>query len=85
MIQVLYFARLRESVDCSQDHIDPASLPGNTVADLKAHLAARGGRWESEFAENSRLLASVNQDMAQDNTVIPDGAEVGFFPPVTGG
>jgi MoaE-MoaD fusion protein len=30
-------------------------------------------------------LASVNRQFAQDDELVPEGAEVGFFPPVSGG
>ncbi|MCB1734507.1 MAG: MoaD/ThiS family protein [Gammaproteobacteria bacterium] len=82
MIRVLYFARLREALGSDGEQIAPDV--GN-IADLKAVLAARGGVWQSEFADNPRLLASVNQDMAGNDTPVVDGDEVGFFPPVTGG
>ncbi|MCP5141069.1 MAG: molybdopterin converting factor subunit 1 [Chromatiales bacterium] len=82
MIRVLYFARLREALGADGEQL--AADIGN-VGELKAALAARGGVWRSEFAENPRLLASVNQDMADDATPVADGDEVGFFPPVTGG
>ena len=37
------------------------------------------------FEQAGRLRAAVNQDMADDSTLVPERAEVAFFPPVTGG
>jgi sulfur-carrier protein len=31
------------------------------------------------------LRCALNQVMADETTPVPDGAEVAFFPPVTGG
>ena len=31
------------------------------------------------------LIAAVNQNFAQDEMIIPEAAEVAFFPPVSGG
>jgi len=84
MIRLLYFASLRDRLGSSGENID---LPEGTgdIATLKAHLARRGGVWKDVFAEDELVLAAVNQEMAQSDTSIKDGDEIGFFPPVTGG
>lgn len=84
MVKVLYFARLREDLGCTEENIVlPAGV--NTVADLRAHLMARGGAWRQGLAQGRALQVAVNQDMAQPGTPIKPGDEVAFFPPVTGG
>lgn len=80
MIELLYFARLRELVGCSSETLP--STPA-TVAELVEQLGARGGPWQE--AMSGRLLVAVNQEMAFPDTVLADGDEVGLFPPVTGG
>ena len=83
MITLLYFARLREVLESEGE-----SLPWTqtvNVAELKSQLAARGGVWQQQFAENPRLRAAVNQALVADDAAIEDGDEVAFFPPVTGG
>lgn len=83
MITLLYFARLREVLASEGESLPwPQALD---VAQLKHQLAARGGVWQQQFAENPRLRAAVNQALVADNAVIEDGDEVAFFPPVTGG
>lgn len=83
MITLLYFARLREELGSEGESLPwPQALD---VAQLKRQLAARGGVWQQQFAENPRLRAAVNQALVADNAVIEDGDEVAFFPPVTGG
>lgn len=82
-IRVLYFAALRESLDCAGETLD---LPDGvrTVGALREHLYARGGAW-SALAQTKNLRVAVNQSMAQPEGALADGDEVAFFPPVTGG
>ncbi|CAG0994235.1 Molybdopterin synthase sulfur carrier subunit [Rhodocyclaceae bacterium] len=82
-MKILYFAGLRETLGQSGEEL---SLPVGvaTVADLRAHLAARGGAWEV-FATSKSLRAAVNQAMAGAESPVREGDEVAFFPPVTGG
>ncbi|MCB1791624.1 MAG: molybdopterin converting factor subunit 1 [Gammaproteobacteria bacterium] len=82
MIRVLYFASLRERLDCDAESLDAAP---STVAALRRELATRGAPWAEVFASDQRVLAAVNQTMAGDDQVLTDGDEIGFFPPVTGG
>lgn len=83
-ITVLYFARLREAMGRDRDELDlPADVA--TVADLRRALVARGAPWDAAFSDTRRVRAAVNQDMARDDTPLAQGAEVAFFPPVTGG
>lgn len=83
-VRVLYFARLREDVGCHGEDLDlPAGI--ETVAELRSWLAARGPTWADAFAPARRVRAALNHDMVVDATALHDGAEVAFFPPVTGG
>lgn len=83
MINVLYFARLRESLGLPGEEMDIA--PNTTVSDLMSQLAARGDAWQQEFSCSRQMRAAVNQALVPNSTVINDGDEVAFFPPVTGG
>lgn len=84
MITVLYFARLRETLGSDRERL---ALPAGvqTVGQLAAWLRARGGAWETELAPERPVRVAVNQEMAGADTPLPEGAEVAFFPPVTGG
>jgi molybdopterin synthase sulfur carrier subunit len=83
-LTVLYFARLREALRREREVIDvPPDI--TTVTQLRAWLVARGEPWSSAFGEIKRIRAAVDQAMAHDATPLHDGAEVAFFPPVTGG
>ena len=83
-LNLLYFARLREALGRDRETVELP--PGvTTVADLRAWLVARGEPFAGAFGEIRRIRAAVDQAMAHDDTRLADGAEVAFFPPVTGG
>ncbi len=84
MLNLLYFARLREAVGVAQESISP---PPDVldVQSLMAWLAARGGIWQQEFAGGHLLRAAINQELAGHTATFKDGDEIAFFPPVTGG
>lgn len=86
MIKVLFFAQIRETLNCSQLEIDAEISAGTpaTVAQLKALLAQRGDLWHLVFAEQD-LLSAVNQVICDGDHPLKTGDEVAFFPPVTGG
>jgi molybdopterin synthase sulfur carrier subunit len=84
MISVIYFARLREALGKGSEQL---ALPADVrdLDGLRNLLIARGGAWAAELAGGRSIRAAVNQDMAQGATLIKDGDEIAFFPPVTGG
>ena len=70
-VKVLYFASLKERL-----------LKGE---DLINYLSENDAALKAAFEEMPRLRFAVNQEMAKESTVLKDGDEVAFFPPVTGG
>ena len=84
MIKILYFARLKEELGTSSEEFE---LPYQnfTVASLMTLLADRGESWRREFGAGTKLRAAINYDVARDESVLKEGDEVAFFPPVTGG
>jgi len=83
-LQVLYFARLRDAVGRSSETID-APPEVASVGQLRAWLAGRGSPWQEAFEQVRGVRSAVDQVMADDQAPLRDGAEVAFFPPVTGG
>ena len=81
-IRVRYFASLREALG-PEEHL-PAE-PGQTLGGLRDVLIARGGAHAEQLARGRALRCALNQVMADEATAVPAGAEVAFFPPVTGG
>ena len=83
-IRLLYLARLREALGTNSEDAD---LPDSVkdVAGLTEWLGARGGAWTIELAAGRAYRVAVNQEMANAQTRLSEGAEVAIFPPVTGG
>lgn len=82
-ITICYFARFREKLAIQQENY---TLPNIlTVQELKQQLANRGGVWQELFACTQGVLVAVNQEMATIDSIVQEGDEVAFFPPVTGG
>jgi sulfur-carrier protein len=84
MIDILYFARLRESLGLAREQLDFSEKVAS-IADLLAHLRTRGEPWSTTLGEAESVLAAVNQEIARPDTPLKDGDEVAIFPPVTGG
>jgi molybdopterin synthase sulfur carrier subunit len=82
MINVLFFARLREELDCPQVLLNPAGEL--SVAKVRQQLIDTHPEWESVLSDE-RLLTAVNQVLVKAGHLVEDGDEVAFFPPVTGG
>jgi molybdopterin synthase sulfur carrier subunit len=82
-VTVKFFASVREAVGTSSETLDlPAGVA--TVGALRDHLAARGEQWRLALGSPALRMA-YNQQMCSTDTAVSDGAEVAFFPPVTGG
>lgn len=68
----------------SEENIDvPDSI--KTIAQLRVYLADRGGVWAEVLAEGKVLRCALNHQMVDATTPLQEGAEIAFFPPVTGG
>jgi molybdopterin synthase sulfur carrier subunit len=81
-IQLRYFASLREALG-SGEAIEVVA--GTTVGALRDALIARGGGHAEVLARGRALRAALNQTMCAETAELSDGAELAFFPPVTGG
>lgn len=84
MIDVHYFASIRENLGLDQEQIKADPDIGTVRALLNALVARHGERWDSVLRQ-SKVLMAVNKTVARLDTAIKDGDEVAFFPPVTGG
>jgi molybdopterin synthase sulfur carrier subunit len=81
-LHLRYFASLREALGEGETL---EFEPGCTLGQLRDQLLARGGRHAEVLARGRAVRAAVNQVMAEESQTLADGAEVAFFPPVTGG
>ena len=81
-VTVRYFAALREALGSSE----AVELPvGASVGTLRDLLLQRGGRHAELLGRQRAVRCAVDQLMADEDAALRDGAEVAFFPPVTGG
>lgn len=83
-ITILYFAGLREALGTQGETVELPRHVG-TVAQLRAWLRERGDPWADALAEERAIRMAVDHAMARPDTPLHAGAEVAFFPPVTGG
>ncbi|MCW8886829.1 MAG: MoaD/ThiS family protein [Motiliproteus sp.] len=81
MIKLVYFASIREQLDCAEEQL---MFAGGQVRDVISLLTARGAPWD-QVLEDGSMLVAINQEMSQLDAPVKDGDEVAFFPPVTGG
>jgi molybdopterin synthase sulfur carrier subunit len=81
-VRLRYFASLREALGATES-LDIE--PGCTLGQLRDQLIARGGVHARVLARGRALRCALDQVMADESAPVPDGAEVAFFPPVTGG
>lgn len=83
MFSIHYFASIREQLDSDGEMLE-ASADINTVADLIAVLALRGGAW-AVLEDQQAVLVAVDQAVADRARPLSGNEEIAFFPPMTGG
>lgn len=83
-IQLRFFARLRETLGVSSEYL---TLPDSTrtAEDVLQALRARGGAWAEALADAHSFRVAVDQCLGSIASPVHHGAELAFFPPVTGG
>ncbi len=81
-VSVRYFASLREALGTSGETLDTQAA---TLGALRDELLARGGAHAQALARGKAVRLALNQVMSSEDAVLAEGAEVAFFPPVTGG
>ena len=82
MVNILYFAWVRERIGTGRETID--TLPA-TVADLIAELAHRSDGHAAAFADTTQLRVAVDQELVPLDTPLNAPREIAIFPPMTGG
>lgn len=82
MIDVLYFAWVRERIGLPRERIE-TNAP--TVADLIGELMQREDRYAAAFADLASLRVALDQELADFDAPLAGIREVAFFPPMTGG
>jgi molybdopterin synthase sulfur carrier subunit len=81
-VTVKYFASVREALGPAET----VELPeGSTVGQLRDHLLAASSRHAEVLGRGRAVRMALDQVMCDEAAVLAEGAEVAFFPPVTGG
>jgi len=81
-VTVKYFASIRETVGVSSEQRDTQAT---SLAALRDELIALGGGHAESLARGKAVRLALNQAMCDESVALGEGAEVAFFPPVTGG
>jgi molybdopterin synthase sulfur carrier subunit len=82
MIDVLYFAWVRERIGLPKEQVETSAA---TVAELVEELKLREERYAAAFEDVSALRVAVDQELADFDAPLAGVREVAFFPPMTGG
>lgn len=79
-IKLLFFATLRERAGVKSLELE---IPlETTIQELKDKLVAEFPALKESMKS---VLITINREYAFDGQVVPAGAEIGMFPPVSGG
>ena len=81
-VTLRYFASIRETLGTGSESVDTQAA---TLGALRDELLARGGAHAEALARGKAVRLALNQTIADESAALTEGAEVGFFPPVTGG
>jgi molybdopterin converting factor subunit 1 len=78
--KVLFFATIREKVGMKETIIEFPQ--GTRISDIKTILREL---FPNLDINRGSIIISLNHEFAFDDDVVPDGAEIAIFPPVSGG
>jgi len=81
-IGVRYFASIREGLGLGSEQVETTAT---SLGQLRDELLARGGAYAELLARGRAVRMALNQQMSDETASLREGAEVAFFPPVTGG
>ena len=81
-VTVRYFAAIREALGTGSERV---ATQAATLSALRDELIARGGAHAEALARGKAVRMALNQTLSDESAALADGAEVAFFPLVTGG
>ena len=82
MVEVLYFAWVRERIGLPREQVETTA---KTVRDLVTELTQREERYQLAFSDLASLRVAVDQELVDFDAPLAGVREVAFFPPMTGG
>jgi sulfur-carrier protein len=81
-VTIKYFASIREAIGTG---VEIRETQVETLGALRDELIALGGDHAESLARGRAVRLALNQVMVDESAQLTEGAEVAFFPPVTGG
>ena len=81
-VTVKYFAGIREAIGVASVVLETEA---RTLAALRDELMALDAAHAESLARGKAVRLALNLVMVEESVALTDGAEVAFFPPVTGG
>lgn len=81
-VELRYFASVREAIGKGRETF---ATGASTLGALRDELIARGTPYSEALARGKAVRMALDQVMSDEAAVVGEGAEVAFFPPVTGG
>jgi molybdopterin synthase sulfur carrier subunit len=81
-VQLRYFASVREAMGRGGEERQTAA---ESLVALRDELIAQGEPYAQALGAGKAVRMALDQVMAEGDAPLREGAEVAFFPPVTGG
>ena len=82
MITIKFFASLKTIAEMEEKIIDVSnSISMDQLSEIISKTSPKMGA----LIREKKVMISVNQEMADSDTIIHDGDEVAFLPPFSGG
>jgi molybdopterin synthase sulfur carrier subunit len=81
-VTLRFFSSLREQLGLSSQEHETSAI---NVALLRSELMLLNPNYAQALSSGKAIRVAVNQEVCDDNTLLSEGCEVAFFPPVTGG
>ena len=82
MITVKFFASLKAIAEKEEEQIE---VQNSISMDQLSDIISKTSPKMADIIRDNKIMISVNQEMADADTVIHDGDEVAFLPPFSGG
>ena len=79
-VKILFFATLREKTGVRETIVEIQT--GTNISDIKALVLEMYPNLKSNM---DTIIVAMNHEFAFDENLVPDGAEIAVFPPVSGG
>ena len=81
-VTLRFFSSLREQLVLSSQEHETSAI---NVVQLRSELMLLNPNYAQALSSGKAIRVAVNQEVCDDNTLLSEGCEVAFFPPVTGG